>query len=435
MFNFRVLTYTALWIYGIFSTYPTINTNSFFFTLPSFFIILYSIRKIKDIFFTLKDMFWFLNLLFFVIAPCQMVLDSGFVDSVAGNSYLHAYSLSEIFRAHVIVYIYLGILSLSNNETITPSLKILKISQKKVFILVLIFFIFELASRGNFNFISECRNCKIKTYDPLKMLISSLKAGIYSIGTYLLCIYSLNKKKTLAFICLTFLLLFFNPLNQARFVFFQFWGPVLFIYFRRIKALHFYVIFFISLVVLLPIISKVSRFEDNRYNEIFNSKFESKIKDADTFITLIHYVHFEDKKSSSLGRTLLSTLFFFIPSKFWEEKIEFSNRPVSENLYEYGSGTWNLSLFIGGDFYRDFRFIGVFVGFLLISFLRKFQKKYSVTYQNVNLSDLLFMCSLPILIRGSLIGVIGPFIANNFILYLYYYFSKPNYTNRIVQSM
>lgn len=425
MFSSRIIFYIILWLHGIFSLYPVINTNSLVLTFPSFLIIIFSVRKIKEPSFGLKDMFWFINMIFFVLAPCQMVNNSGFVDAVAGNSYLHAYSLSEIFRAHIIIYIYLTIFGFINLKNFKRPLNILEIRHQIILVIGVISALIFLKIDG-FNRIFSCRGCDLQQDTlPVNQLVNFFLLSTTQVSTYLICIRSLKRPSRIS-LMIVFLCLFVmcNPLRSTRFVFAVTWFPVFMIFSQKLKVFFIYCILSLGIVFLMPIFSMISRSEEGRKEVTQAFEYNPVIKDADPFATLIHYVHYQDKRDFAFGKTTLTNLFFFIPSSIWMSKEGFSNAEVRKNIETYGAGTGNLSLFVGGDFYRDFGFLGVFFGFLLVVIFRKYQKKYSIFYDNCNISDFILTSNLPILIRGSFIAVIGPFVATNLVLLLVFFFLR-----------
>jgi hypothetical protein len=233
---------------------------------------------------------------------------------------------------------------------------------------------------------------------------------------------------------ISLLLLCINPFNSPRFYILGTWVPVVFGYFgSRIKYTYAYAAILLAVIVIMPVMSVTSRVGVSGLYDLSESTyFENAflIKDMDVFDTLVHMVRMYESRTFDLGSNLLAIVLFFVPRSFWPEKPQVGGLNIGGDLLHNAfAGTDNLSLFIGGDFYMDFGWIGVAVGFYVLGVLWKtLQKTFYTNPFNRNVVSAVVTGSLPILLRGPVGAVVGYYVCLMTAAWLY---NKILYRNKV----
>jgi hypothetical protein len=400
-------------------------------TLPTFLVILFSIYRIKTKYLTFQDVFWFVSFLFFVIGPVQ-TFDSGHFapDGPVGGMF---FATDDVVDAGLVHFIALSIFAIifyfytrrprPPAEFTVPGgmVPLLAIGS------IVGFGLFIVASGGVGNMLAA-RHMKVAGEGDANLETAVL--AIEVIPTLMLCLAArsgLSKGFPLftlmtTFFCLCLLLLAQNPLNAPRNFLLQNWLPVILITLRgRFKALHFYILALVGLVVVMPILSMTTRFGAN------SLATAASMLTADKIFT-IPYVDVYDMMTFEMrwfhsheffdGWKTISLILFFVPRAIWTGKatlvaLDIGNYLASAKV----AGTANLSLFVAGDFYADYGFAGVVGGTLVLAILMGrifYQKAYLLNGQN--LKEYMLLSATPILIRGPLGANVPLFFCNMILL-------------------
>lgn len=257
---------------------------------------------------------------------------------------------------------------------------------------------------------------------PIQVLVSSMVYGI--VFANFIFLYSRRKKKNkinniLIGIALLELFYIISPFNTNRFNFgfiliFFIW----YFYRNSISAYKFSAVLFLGILVVFPFLDIFRYGFNGEFNFAFNSSFDQfKELHFDAFANFLASIEYTDKFDSLLGANLIGTLFFFVPSSFWEGKPEGSGTRIGNYLMDhYGLNFNNLSNPLVSEFYLAFGVIGIIIGaFMFALIINKVEKQALKSYENELLYGIL-LSYLLILLRGSLIVAFSSIVGSIFFI-------------------
>ena len=164
-------------------------------------------------------------------------------------------------------------------------------------------------------------------------------------------------------------------------------------------------------LTVFPLVSVLSRGDIEEFLSEPLSEYYISNGDFDGFQSTINVVSYAQATGLKLGVNLLSALVFFLPREYWEGK---SLGTGGEAAEWYGYDFTSISAPLPSEFYVDFGVLGVLVGGALLGYiLAKIDDRIrEARRSNDQLRLLQFgvvVGYLFILLRGSLVAVVGPF--------------------------
>jgi oligosaccharide repeat unit polymerase len=206
-----------------------------------------------------------------------------------------------------------------------------------------------------------------------------------------------------------------NPLNESRFGFLGFVIALLVIAFetrRPIFKALFVGGYAIGLLVLMPILNTLSRGAGEEVFVDFFDVYRSSL-DFDGVQSIMNVLLWIETTGLRLGFQLLSCVLFFVPSTIWGAKAA----PTGVAAAEYmGYSITNISSPLPSEFYADFGLSGVIVISATVGRLCAYldSRLGWAGASGVHLSKLPYAVIAgyaAILVRGPLLGIVGPVIA------------------------
>lgn len=390
-------------------------------TMPAALICFFAVFRIKEKYVQVADMFWLCCFLFFVISPIQRI--NNFQLAAPGERPLFQYGASDFIIASAIVILSLvpmcfTKMSLRANDSINnkgPGLILL------LFVSVASFIIYIFGNGG----LQKVLSPRLGFREADLFLAGPLFVGMLSVSVVCMMIIFKRKAKFYSAVSLTLgmVMLFItkNPFNAARFELVGVWLPVLLAYVGgRLRVVTFYVGSLLGMLVLFPILNLTTRFgldSIGRIGEISFQKTYFNLPFIDVFDTLVHCARFMRDSSLFFGEKTVAILLFFVPRAWWPDKPIVGGLDVGYDLYwaNQQGGTFNLSFFIGGDFYMDFGLIGVLIGFCGIALILEWCCRASVgRVFNYPVLGSILLASLPIILRGPVGAILALFVCQVF---------------------
>lgn len=228
------------------------------------------------------------------------------------------------------------------------------------------------------------------------------------------------------------LLIFKNPFIEKRNALGPIYLTLLVFYFGVAFWSNFrsFLLLFLSLVVVFPLISIVTHNKEATLSDIVAIGF-SGLADliAESFVSL-HYdafsnilaaVYYVQDFGASYGIQALGALLFFVPHSFWTGKPESSGIEIGDYLIEnYAMWFNNLSMPFVAESYLNFGMLGIPIFSFLLASLIKFFGVWSRSSDFLkNAAAIYFSFHLIFALRGDLMNgiayFVGPLIAMYFI--------------------
>ncbi|PPC74953.1 hypothetical protein C4K68_23565 [Pokkaliibacter plantistimulans] len=400
-------------------------------TLLPFLVIVKGATENSEKSFDIFDMFYFSSLIFFVIAPLQSIkgsLTDGVSSFSIGPTQGIYFDNKFIFISSVVVTLFYICFYLVTHRKASnrkypknpnpsffpqsPNLHIL------FFFIIISFLLFVLASGGLSNVFSprfekESEN----TSNTAIIFLAALSSFSFIFINFYTKLSRKDKIKYFVHLLatITILLISSNPLTTPRFMLIGCWLPVLMIGMRgslNLKAT--YIILFVSLIIVLPILSLTTRMG---ISGIYDSEYSIAATDifttpyADVFDMLVYLVQYTDIHGFTLGKNTLGILTFYIPREIWTGKPDLIAIEIgSELVYFAFAGTSNLSSFYGGEMYMDFSFLGPLAGGLFTGYIFKRITNWKITSSTLNnerIPTYILMAAVPIVLRGPFMATAG----------------------------
>jgi oligosaccharide repeat unit polymerase len=204
------------------------------------------------------------------------------------------------------------------------------------------------------------------------------------------------------------------PLAISRFVLFSYIITVLIVFTnimvsRKVLLL---VVWFVAQLTIFPMISDLSRGDITDFFESQPLEYFFSSGDFDGFQSTINVLIYAEKTGLHWGGNLLSAILFFVPRAYWESKSHGTG--VDAAIY-LGYHFFNVSAPLPSEFYIDFGFIGVIIGAALFGYvLARIDRAIRGARRSKDELRLFVGATvvgyLAILLRGSLVGVVAPFV-------------------------
>lgn len=275
-------------------------------------------------------------------------------------------------------------------------------------------------------------------FDPLTpqqlIIVNLSRISSFLCVVYSLVFYRFSNDRTRYFLLLSSLLIFLlinNPITLPRFVVASYVFTLIFIFIKMTISRRLYLLcgILFGQVTIFPLLSILSRGNIEEFFEVGIMDYFTKSGDFDGVQSIINVAIMGDQQGLEYGRSLLSAAFFYIPRDWWSSK---SIGLGGESASFVGYPFINISSPLPAEFYIDFGYFSLFIlSFLFGRVLRQLDNLF-IKYSRLNNFDsmlkkvpLAIFCGyLMIILRGSLIGILGPvvislsltIICNKFIL-------------------
>lgn len=384
-------------------------------TLPVLILCLAGLYRVRSLYVSIGDMFWFCCFILFAISPLQRIG----TDLIAnGELSTASYSADEYVVAFLTITLFVMPFTLiamgrppepDRTVAFTPPTGLL-------LLLACGFLVLYAASIGGVSGLFASRMAR-------REIEVSLIAPLFLAGlATCCCIVAATQRgphrerpNWLVVGTATLLLLVAaNPFNISRFLLVAVWAPfVLCVLNGRLRSGHFYLFATLALLVVFPILSLTTRSGIDGLESTQSIDFSStflNIPFVDIVDTAVHTIRYMDSRDPMLGSKLTAILLFFVPRSIWPDKPIVGGLDVGRELhFHHTAGTDNLSFFIASDLYMDFLLLGpAFGGVVCALMFRALLDSKSGWIGGQDVLKYAIIGSLPILIRGP-VGAVAPF--------------------------
>lgn len=213
-----------------------------------------------------------------------------------------------------------------------------------------------------------------------------------------------------------------SPIAIPRFELFAYIIIIITVFFKLTKRNKIILLtgFVVGQFTIFPAVSLLSRGDIRDLFSTPLTEFFIANGDFDGFQSTINVVRFAEEGGYRLGVNLLSALLFFLPRVFWPGKsIGTGGEAAAFNGYDF----INISAPLPSEFFVDFGFVGVVVGATLFgALLAKVDGRIRAYRTSPDKLQLFGPASiigyLFIILRGSLVGVMGPLTLTYSVIWL-----------------
>jgi hypothetical protein len=180
------------------------------------------------------------------------------------------------------------------------------------------------------------------------------------------------------------------------------------------RSLLILIVFLAGQLTIFPIISTLSRGDVRDLSSFSPLEYYTSSGDFDGFQSTINVVTYADQTGLKWGANLLSAALFFVPRPLWPGKSAGTGWDAATFMgYDYT----NVSSPLPSEFYVDFGIFGVFLGGAVVGYLLALAdegiRNARATKDHLRLlGEATVVGYLFILLRGSLVGVVGPFVVS-----------------------
>lgn len=384
-------------------------------TAPLMILILYDVVHIRGRHVFVDDMVTFIFYLYFVVDPVQHI-NHGHLNP-SGPVGAIVYGNGDIVTASLIALLFYLIYMVLRRYLMRfrrPVDRVLLPGGTMPLLVAIAFVSFA----GYVVLFGGLENLFAARYDQNAEDVSALKSvpqALQIVSTILLATFvrfRVDRSLFLFGAAFALLAIALNPFNAARFVLIAAYVPIGFILLRgRIGAGAFYGAAMVGIVVVMPLLSLTTRFGslDAAYHRGAATGTSSvlDLPFLDVFDLLVECVRYTKIHGYTWGGKLLVDALFFVPRAIWTGKPTLNALDIGQNLFATRqAGTANLSMFVGGDGYRDFGLAGVALSAVLATALL-----HLLLYRRprvVNGSPVLqymFLAAVPILMRGPIAAI------------------------------
>ena len=354
--------------------------------------------------------------------------------------YSMAYRECEVNDAALVLLVTLGSISLGYFYGVSKessSVSVIKLhSYSYIKMEYMIFALLFMSGCGvfgvGFDYIQTSRGDRADIFvalNPMELIcitvarVCSFLAFVYSVIVFLGF-----KKNRSVFVLITAFVVFLmvnNPTSTPRYIVASYAFCIYFLFFGfgHLRRIIFLLAVLVSQITIFPIVSEISRGDVLAFFEKGFVDYYSSSGDFDGFQSTINAVQYINSEGYQLGRSLGSAVLFFVPRSIWPEK---SIGLGGESAEFIGYPFLNVSSPLPAELYADFGFMSVFlVGFVIGYLWNKCDLYYtyakSTGLEGVDkfvmlLPTTIFVGYLMILLRGSLVGVLGPFFLSMMIV-------------------
>ena len=205
-----------------------------------------------------------------------------------------------------------------------------------------------------------------------------------------------------------------SPLAIARFVLFSYLISLALTFTNLLvkRKIAFLILSVFFQLTVFPLVSVLSRGDIEEFLSEPLSEYYISNGDFDGFQSTINVVSYAQATGLKLGVHLLSALVFFLPREYWKGK---SGGTGGDAAQWYGYDFTNISAPLPSEFYVDFGVLGVLVGGALLGYIlakvdgaireaRRSNDQLRLLHYSVVVGYLF------IILRGSLVAIVGPFV-------------------------
>lgn len=248
-------------------------------------------------------------------------------------------------------------------------------------------------------------------------LISRSLARALSFFALFLAVITLSRTRTffsllVALAVIPVFLVLNNPLSLPRYISAAYIlsFALFFTDFRPLVRLVLLAGMAVAQLTLFPLLSVLSRGDVRYLSQFSPARYLSTSGDFDGFQSVINVVMYTESAGFQFGRNLLSAILFFVPRSVWAGKTPGTGVDAARAVgYEFT----NISAPLPAELFVDFGYIGLVAGALAFGiFISKLDQLYVRSRQENYVAGLLFVSVfsgyLFIILRGSLVGVVGP---------------------------
>jgi hypothetical protein len=222
-------------------------------------------------------------------------------------------------------------------------------------------------------------------------------------------------------------LLFNPPLSITRFLLGSYIITMflVFLHVNKIQKLALVAALVLSQGSLFAYVSYLSRGDLNSEFKFSPVEYYLTSGDFDGFQSTINIVSMHDNVGGKGGVNLLSAVFFFVPRNVWPTK---SIGTGGEGAMYEGYPFFNISSPLPSEFYVDFGMLGVVVLSLLFGLFVRLSDDYFMVFKKASdaVGQLFFATAAGfvfIILRGSLVGTLGPIVLSLAIVGICYRYS------------
>ncbi|MBM7488391.1 hypothetical protein ACVWWI_006058 [Bradyrhizobium sp. USDA 3686] len=263
-------------------------------------------------------------------------------------------------------------------------------------------------------------------YTPVTLIALSIPR-ILSFVAFLVSLVTLANGASLG--RLTFALVTFavfsvlnSPIAIPRFLLFAYVIILLLVFVKltKFRKTAIAAAFFVGQLTIFPAISLLSRGNIQQLLSTSLLDYFASNGDFDGFQSTINVVRYAQEAGFHYGSNLLSAAFFFVPREFWPGK---SYGTGGEAAAFNGYNFINISAPLPSEFYVDLGTFGTIVGAALFgAFLARLDGQIRAHRATGNKWELFAPATvvgyLFIILRGSLVGILGPFVLTYAIVWL-----------------
>jgi hypothetical protein len=180
---------------------------------------------------------------------------------------------------------------------------------------------------------------------------------------------------------------------------------------RKLKAVVLGVLV-VGQFTIFPMLSLLQRGDIGSYNVSSARAFLERNGDFDGLQSTINVVNYAQVAGFKWGGNMLSAVFSFVPRSIWPSKSYGAGQEAATMMgYRYT----NVSSPLPSELFLDFGFLGVIAGGILFGFLLRYWDVLVVEQRRMGNTLLIvpFACVISwifVVLRGSLVGVLGPMI-------------------------
>ncbi|WP_157463072.1 hypothetical protein [Curvibacter gracilis] len=184
--------------------------------------------------------------------------------------------------------------------------------------------------------------------------------------------------------------------------------------------------FFVAQITIFPALSELARGDITQFRPELVKDYLGGHGDFDGLQSTINVVNMVRDSGCLWGRQILSAIFFAIPREVWPDK---SIGTGGEAGIYMNYPFINLSAPLPAEFYVDFGYFGLVLMSMAFGFFCGYLDCFFEKMKcNENFSGLMvasiFYGYIFILMRGALVGVVGPVFLSCGIVFLFFFFLK-----------
>jgi hypothetical protein len=258
---------------------------------------------------------------------------------------------------------------------------------------------------------------------PSRLVIGAI-ARSCSFYAFMFAIFNFRSQKDLSGIGMllstaAIFMIFNSPLSIPRFMLASYIIVMFFVFLKvtKLQKLALALALVASQGTLFSYISYISRGAQGTEFNLSPIDYYMTSGDFDGLQSTINVIEMHDEEGGKGGVNILSAVFFFVPREVWPQK---SIGTGGEGAMFEGYPFINISSPLPSEFYVDFGMAGVIALSLLFGLFVRLCDDYFMHFKNTSDSiGQIFVCTVAgyifIILRGSLVGTLGPVALSLFI--------------------